>query len=145
MPDFADFRSKTGLSRSVVDRSLSNLPVMGFLKCGAKRSTSIDSTLKNPCGARNSVCLFVCLFVDTWGFRIGRVRTRDSVFLRVIGPGKKNFLKCGAKRRTSMETASKNPCGARNSVCLYVCLCVTGWGFCYGGVWHRETTFLGVV
>ena len=51
------------------------------------------------------------------------------------------FLKCGAKRRTSMELPIKFPCGARNSVCLFV----NSWGFCCEGLHVPESMFLGVI
>ena len=55
------------------------------------------------------------------------------------------FLKFGAKRRTSKDLARKNPCGARNSVCLLVCVSVIGQGFRYRAVELPDLMFLGVV
>ena len=40
-----------------------------------------------PCGAINSVCMYVCLYVDSWAFCYGDVEGPDRVFLGVIGPG----------------------------------------------------------
>ena len=63
------------------------------LKCGAKRRTSISLAQKNPCGARNSVCLFVCLFVcPGLRFLYGELEVRELMFLGVIGPEDAEFF-----------------------------------------------------
>ena len=69
-------------------RSFVLLKSNNFWSAARSASTSMESAQKYPCGARNSVCMYV----STRGFRYRAPGTPDNTFLGVVRPGKLIFF-----------------------------------------------------